>query len=306
MYKHQTIEYDKILPAKIELNERTVNRCRGEPHWHEEMQLIYVDEGSLTLTVGNRKHELSAGDVQLINPCEVHSLKKGSAKFISVHFSRIFVQSFFDAAESCGYVLEEGSQERREMIFLTQKLLAIEQNTFDEYRDLAKYSLLTKMLRLLLTRCCKKKVTPADVGGKRNTKSDAQIIRQYIEENYRRKILIGEIAELVDIATMYITPYFKKLMGKSFVTYLNEVRVNHSLDDYLTHDVPVCEAALKNGFGHYNHFTNACRKYYGASPTELKKSKRQNQAERSACLSKSRHRVFVKDNQIPLGICLYK
>ena len=109
MYQHQTIEYDKILPAKIELNERTVNRCRGEPHWHEEMQLIYVDEGSLTVTVGNRKRELSAGDVQLINPCEVHSLKKGSAKFLSVHFSRIFVQSFFEAAESCGYVLEEGS-----------------------------------------------------------------------------------------------------------------------------------------------------------------------------------------------------
>ena len=118
MYKHQTIEYDKILPAKIELNERTVNRCRGEPHWHEEMQLIYVDEGSLTLTVGNRKHELSAGDVQLINPCEVHSLKKSSAKFLSVHFSRVFVQSFFETAESYGYVLEEGSQERREMVFL--------------------------------------------------------------------------------------------------------------------------------------------------------------------------------------------
>ena len=239
MYQHQTIEYDNILPAKIELNERTVNRCRGEPHWHEEMQLIYVDEGSLTLTVGNRKHELSAGDVQLINPCEVHSLKKGSAKYISVHFSRIFVQSFFETAESYGYVLEDGSQERREMVFLMQKLLAIEQNTFDPYNALAKYSLMIKMLRLLLT-------------------------------------------------------------------YLNEVRVRHALNDYLTHDIPVCEAALKNGFGHYNHFTNACRKYYGASPTELKKSKRQNQAERSACLSKSRHRVFVKDNQIPLGICLYK
>ena len=133
MYQHQTIKYDNILPAKIELNERTVNRCRGEPHWHEEMQLIYVDEGSVTLTVGNRKHELSAGDVQLINPCEVHAVKKGNAKYLSVHFSRVFVKSFFEPVESFGYVLEEGSQERREMIFLMQKLLAVEQNTFDEY-----------------------------------------------------------------------------------------------------------------------------------------------------------------------------
>ena len=142
MYKHQTIEYDKRLPARITLCDSSVDRCRGEPHWHEEMQLIYVDEGSLNMTVGNRKSALNAGDVQLINPGEVHSLKKGSAKYISVHFSRVFVKSFFEAAESCGYVLEEGSQERREMVFLMQKLLAVERNTFDEYSALVKYSLL--------------------------------------------------------------------------------------------------------------------------------------------------------------------
>ena len=46
MYKHQTIEYDKRIPARITLCDSSVDRCRGEPHWHEEMQLIYVDEGS--------------------------------------------------------------------------------------------------------------------------------------------------------------------------------------------------------------------------------------------------------------------
>ena len=118
MFKHETIQCDSILPAKITLNDSSVDRCRGEPHWHEEIQLIYVDEGSLNMTVGNRKSALNAGDVQMINPCEVHFLKKSSAKFLSVHFSRVFVQSFFETAESYGYVLEEGSQERREMVFL--------------------------------------------------------------------------------------------------------------------------------------------------------------------------------------------
>lgn len=46
MYRHQTIAYDAILPARIELNDATVDRCRGEPHWHEEIQLLYIDEGS--------------------------------------------------------------------------------------------------------------------------------------------------------------------------------------------------------------------------------------------------------------------
>ena len=149
MFKHETIQCDSILPAKITLNDSSVDRCRGEPHRHEEMQLIYVDEGSLNLTVGNRLLELHAGDMQLINPCEVHACNRGDARYLSVHFSRVFVRSFFDSAESFGYMPAEGSQERREMVFLMQKLLAVERNTFDEYSALVKYSLLLKMLRLL-------------------------------------------------------------------------------------------------------------------------------------------------------------
>ena len=286
MYQHQTIEYDNILPAKIELNERTVNRCRGEPHWHEEMQLIYVDEGSLTVTVGNRKHELSAGDVQLINPCEVHSLKKCSAKFISVHFSHVFVKSFFDSVEKYEFNLPKGSQERREIGWLMQKLLAIEQNPFDEYSALVKYSLTLKMLRILLTRCCTEK-QEAVVSGRCSHDSRARTVKDYIEANFRRKIFISEIAELLGCTTLSATLIFKNLVGKSFTEYTAEVRVNHALDDYLTHDVPVCEAALKNGFGHYNHFTNACRKYYGASPTALKKAKRQRDVASNAPMERS-------------------
>ena len=118
MFKHETIQCDSILPARITLCDNLVDRCRGEPHRHEEMQLIYVDEVSLNLTVGNRLLELHAGDMQLINPCEVHACNRGDARYLSVHFSRVFVRSFFDSAESFGYMPAEGSQERREMVFL--------------------------------------------------------------------------------------------------------------------------------------------------------------------------------------------
>ena len=273
MYQHQTIEYDNILPAKIELNERTVDRCRGEPHWHEEIQLIYLDEGSLNVTVGNRELQLSAGDMQLINPCEVHAVNKGSAKYLSVHFSRVFVKSFFEPVESYGYVLEEGSQERREMIFLMQKLLAVEQNTFDEYSALVKYSLLLKMLRMLLTRCRTEKIVSV-YGAERSLDDDVTAVKHYIEANYRRKIVSADLEKLIHFKPTYVMTQFKKQTGMTIMGYAIRVRTERALDDYLTHDIPIGEAAKKNGFCHYNHFTKACHKYYGASPTEIKKTKR--------------------------------
>ena len=273
MYKHQTIEYDRILPAKISLKDSSVDRCRGEPHWHEEMQLIYVDEGCLNVTVGDKKLELNAGDIQLINPSEVHSLKKGNGKYLSVHFSRVFAQSFFNSVENYSYVLAEGSQERREMVFLLQKLLAVERNTFDEYSGLVKYSLLLKMLRLLLTRCRTEK-TVSVYGTDRSLDDDVVAVKQYIEQNYRQKIMTADLEKLMHFDATYVMTHFKKQTGMTIMSYAILERTKHALEDYLTHDVPIGEAAKKNGFCHYNHFTKACHKYYGASPTEIKKAKR--------------------------------
>jgi len=255
------------------LRDGPVDNALKEPHWHEELQLIYVDGGTLVLSIGESKQVLTAGAVTVISPRTEHALSGVDARYLTVHFSHVFVKSFFDSVEKYDFNLAEGSQERREIGWLMQKLLAIEQNPFDEYSALVKYSLTLKMLRILLTRCCTEK-QEAVVSGRCSHDSRARTVKDYIEANFRRKIFISEIAELLGCTTLSATLIFKNLVGKSFTEYTTEVRVRHALDDYLTHDVPVCEAAIKNGFGHYNHFTNACRKYYGASPTAIKKQKR--------------------------------
>ena len=286
MCKHQTIQYDKNLPARIRLRDGPVDKALNEPHWHEELQLIYVDGGTLVLSIGESKQVLTAGAVTIISPRTEHALSGVDARYLTVHFSHVFVKSFFDSVEKYDFNLAEGSQERREISWLMQKLLAIEQNPFDQYSALVKYSLTLKMLRILLTRCCTEK-QEAVVSGRCSHDSRARMVKDYIEANFRRKIFISEIAELLGCTTLSATLAFKNLVGKSFTEYTAEVRVRHALDDYLTHDVPVCEAALKNGFGHYNHFTNACRKYYGASPTALKKAKRQRDVASNAPMERS-------------------
>ena len=230
--------------------------------------------------------QATCSDVQLINPCEVHSLKKGNAKYLSVHFSRIFVQSFFETAESYGYVLEDGSQERREMIFLMHKLLAVEQNTFDQYSALVKYSRLLKMQRMLLTRCRTEKLVSV-YGTDRSLDDDVLAVKHYIEAHYRQKIMTADLKKLMHFDSSYVMTQFKKQTGMTIMGYAIRERTRHALDDYLTHDIPIGEAAKKNGFCHYNHFTKACHKYYGASPTEIKRQKRQRDAAPNAPLVKS-------------------
>ncbi len=270
----QTILYDKNLPARIRLTNGSVDRSERETHRHNEIELIYVDSGSLNATIDYQDCEFSAGDLIVISSNTVHSLESKKAKLLTVHFSYVFVKSFFNDFEGYDYVLEEGSQERREMQLLMQKLLAIEQNSFDEYSTLVKYSHLTKMLRLLLTRCRREKAAVA-YEQRRSFESDAIAVKNYIEINYRRKMYIGELAQLLHYDQRQMTRYFRQLTGKHFKEYLNYVRCEHALEDYLVHDISGADAALKNGFCHYNFFLRACNKYYGACPTAIKKARRE-------------------------------
>ena len=47
----QTIRYDKILPAQIRLRDGPIDEESGEPHRHNEIELIYVDSGKLQATI---------------------------------------------------------------------------------------------------------------------------------------------------------------------------------------------------------------------------------------------------------------
>lgn len=50
---------------------------------------------------------------------------------------------------------------------------------------------------------------------------------EYINDNYQRSITLNELAEYTYVSTYYISRiFFKKEIGKNFVDYLNEIRIN--------------------------------------------------------------------------------
>ena len=268
----QKIKFDKNLPAKITIWDGPIGECVDNPHLHPEMQLIYVVNGDFQITIGGRKRRCGCGEIVIINPNEIHFIKAKYTNFLSVHFSNAFVKQFDQYAGHYDYAIPEGTQEYREMAALMQKLLSVTRNDTDEYGVLMKHALLMQMLRLLLVRCRKSKQFSVYGSGKA-LEGDAVAVKNYIENNYRRKIFIAEVAEQTNHSAKGFATYFKKLTGKCFSDYVCELRVRHALEDYLTYNLSVGDAALRNGFRHYNHFSKACKKYYGASPLQLKKRK---------------------------------
>lgn len=274
---YQTIEYDANLPVCIRVRDGPGAAGTGEPHWHKEPELVYIDSGELTVTAGMNHSVLKAGDVAIINSDEVHRLS-GNARYLCVDISYGFIRQLNRAIDRSDFVTDESSQAYRELVGLMQKLLAAERSNNDAYIALKKYSVLMKLLRLLLTRCISEKQVRAYGAGK-SFSDDAAIVKDYIEAHYREKISLSDVAGQLGRNTANFSVGFKKLTGSTFRDYLISLRTRRALDDLVELDISVNDAALRNGFPHCNAFAVACRNIYGKTPVQLKK---QRQAARAA------------------------
>ncbi len=102
--------------------------------------------------------------------------------------------------------------------------------------------------------------------------SNHHVIRQllqYINENYNRDIGLTELGELVDLNATYLSILFKKEMGKSYVKYLTELRIQKA-KEFLAEGKKVNEVAEIVGFSNYRYFCDVFKKHVGRTPSEYR------------------------------------
>ncbi|HPV02840.1 MAG TPA: response regulator transcription factor [Clostridiales bacterium] len=106
-----------------------------------------------------------------------------------------------------------------------------------------------------------------------NNKSIKLILRkavEYLHEHYHEPITLNEVAEHTHVSTYYISRMFKKEIGKNFVDYLNELRIEKAKE--LLKDVryKTYEVAEKVGIPDAHYFSRLFKKYVGITPTEYR------------------------------------
>jgi two-component system response regulator YesN len=108
-----------------------------------------------------------------------------------------------------------------------------------------------------------------------NNKSIKLIVKkaiEYIHENYREQLTLNDIASHVYVSPSYVSRMFGREVGKNFVDYLNEVRIEKAKE--LLNDVryKTYEIADKVGIQDARYFSRLFKKYTGKTPTEYRES----------------------------------
>lgn len=94
----------------------------------------------------------------------------------------------------------------------------------------------------------------------------------YIDAHYSDPNLsLEEIAESLGIAPNYLSSLFSKSLGKKLFEYVNEVRLEKSIEMLLTTRETVNDIGEKSGFGSPRNFMRQFKKYTDMTPTAYRK-----------------------------------
>ena len=93
---------------------------------------------------------------------------------------------------------------------------------------------------------------------------------EYIEHNYSQHISLDTLARLTGFSPKYFCRYFRAIVHRSPIDYLNYYRVECAAHFLTSADMNVAEVAVHCGFSDSSAFIKQFRKYKGVTPRQYR------------------------------------
>lgn len=243
-------------------------------HWHDEVELIYIEKGTLNLTIDKTSYTGTPGDIFIVNSQEIHemSVTEGDAIYYTILFP--LASLLFQSQDNVNLTLLAPLAEQK-MQFCTNLSSsghhAVYENLIKELiqiyyeRDTA-YRLGTKSYLLMLLYLLYRH---GDIVESKKDFTYGKMHREilyYINENYTDAITLEQIASHFHMSPKYFSRYFINTFHTSFTEYVIHLRLEHAITLLNTSELTITEIALHSGFSSCSYFNKRFKKAFGKSP----------------------------------------
>lgn len=251
-------------------------------HQHPEIQLTLIKESHGTLIAGDYVGPFHAGDVFIIGSNQPHVFRNDE-KFFKKKSRAVTITVFFDEA-TLGEHFWQLQEMKSLQLFIKnssggfritgrkKKLLTEKLERISEVNGIEKLIIFLEILKELAG---KKELIPLSRPIiKRNIKTyDGNRLNKVIEFTfceYHRTITLKEVASVANLTPEAFCKYFKTRTRKTYISFLNEIRVNHACR-LLTEDKNIASICYDCGFTNLSNFNRQFRKLKRISPGEWRK-----------------------------------
>jgi Beta-xylosidase len=266
-------------------------------HFHQNIELFYVVEGSVELTVAEEVYTMQQDDFIIVNANKKHGFKAREEVLIScIHISyqmlgHLLQNNFI--LFWCNSVID-----KNESYIEIRRIIKLMLNQYFEKKNrgiIYLNSLFYELLHILTTNFLMNNYDKRFITEKKD-KSDNRLdeIVNYIRLNYNRPISLNDLANKLYLSNSYLSKYIKKQLGMSFVDYLNNERLHHAMEELLYTDHSITRIALDNGFPNTAAFNKAFKSVYHTTPSVYQAQKKDKTKHKQNELSEDREQLIEK------------
>jgi AraC-like DNA-binding protein len=257
-------------------------------HYHPEIELILIVNGSGTQYVGDNTRSFHSGDLILVGSNLPHfweynkkyfNNKSEAPEAIVIHFREDFWgEEFLKLPEN---------EKLLQVLNKAKRGLLITGNTRTEVTEMASNLLVTEgpdriiLLMEMLSAIAESSHT--SILSSKNFKYDYQhyendrmaAIHEYTLANFKRKIQLDEIAKIAGISPHSFCRYFKLRARKTYFEFLIEIKVGYACQLLTENKLNIKQICFESGFNNFASFHKYFKMRTGKSPLTYQKEFKQ-------------------------------
>ena len=267
-----------------------VNAATIGCHWHDDIEIIWVLEGEITVKESNLLCHLKQGDVYVVNYNETHKISADSntaviaIAHIDYHYFSKYISNLNEISFSHYYFstdLNIDGPIKNCHNFIRELYPLVNNQNFNEQIHAKIETLTHSFLNLLIDTFQyvyyeKHEDGYRDFLNKSNNLSIEQIERlhrltHYIYANCHDKLMLEDIAKTEFYSKFYVSHFIKKAYGISYQETLCISRIMISERLLIGTDYNMDTIASMVGFSTRNQYCQQFKKWHGITPSQFRK-----------------------------------
>lgn len=283
------VKYENIVLSDPQLGIACCESDKAEdlltyPHVHDEVEIVYILLGRLLVNVDDEEQYLCKGDIVILNRLAPHEFRESTGseplRYLMLQFkpNRIFDNKKIDIRflepfyHTNSFSYYYGNRSSDSLDGIVDTLLCILKHVNEKefgYQIMVQAQLLQLLFMFHHYQIFACSTHEMD----RRAKYVQRLsnLQKYIDIHYAEDISVSFACELVQLDYHYFSRLFKQETGKTFIEYVNMVRMLHAQELLQSTNYPIQYIAESIGIPNITYFNRIFKKYNGVPPTEYRR-----------------------------------
>jgi AraC-like DNA-binding protein len=246
-------------------------------HYHPEYELTLIVKGNGMRLVGDSYLPFQAGDLVLLGSGIPHTWESDANSHetvvaIVIQFSEDFIANFINS--EAFYKIKKLLQTSVRGLFFPNPLAMNIEHQMMTIATEKGVKQITALLNILndLSFSNFEPLASAFYSPKNSKENETRInsVFNYIKQNAASTILLEQAAASVHLTTGAFCKFFRRMTGKTFSDYVNEIRIGNACNLIAHTDKTISQIAIESGFENQTYFNRVFLKKKNCTPKQFR------------------------------------